>query len=156
MCDISWTGPLNRSVHGRRSLEKPLNSPSGVCTVCVSLHEDIVFARSVFSVLFRQRQGWGLACFCANWILPSLNEFPNLFDHGGAAQHGSHACMHACGRAGLLLQIAGGPCSAALTAASVNTRTYFITVLIYQEHIVPPPPPPPPPPSSSWHFLFFL
>lgn len=44
-------------VCGSCNLEKPLNSPSGAMCVClhsVYLHEDIVFARSVLSVLFRQ------------------------------------------------------------------------------------------------------
>lgn len=57
LCDISWTGPLNRSVNESRNLEKPLNSPSGALCVClhsVYLHEDTVFARSVLSVLLRQ------------------------------------------------------------------------------------------------------
>lgn len=53
---------------------------------------------------------------------------------------------HACRRAGLLLlQIAGGPCFAALTAASVNTRTYFISFNLSVTHCTA---------SSSWCFFF--
>lgn len=66
---------------------------------------------------------------CMNWLLPLLNKFTIYLI---MEEKQNMAAMHTCRRARLLLQIAGGPCFAALTAASVNTRTYFITVLIYQ------------------------
>lgn len=64
----------------------------------------------------------GISRACANWILPLLNKFTT---HVIMEEQRSTAALHAG-------MIVGGPCFAALTAALVNTRTYFITVLIYQ------------------------